>query len=190
MTAGFKPALLHKVVLSYDICCQYSKQLADCLASYDFPHGFRVELAEDRIRFVIPKLHIHGHKLFCQLLFNLNWTCGCGRTDGEGVERPWAALGALGARLRVMGPGSASDTLDDHGLFWNSCRKIGFGNLTRRRLIDAFSELAVQSAELQDFREGQSLNADRWEAMVIAFKSDRSAPNPFEAPTTGGLFRT
>ncbi|KAL1739487.1 hypothetical protein HDZ31DRAFT_24670, partial [Schizophyllum fasciatum] len=77
------------------------------------------------------------------------------------------------------------DTLDDHALFWNFCRKVGLGALTRRRLIDAFSELAVQTAELRDFREGQSQHVDRWEAMVIAFESDRNAPNPFEAPQSG-----
>ncbi|TRM55168.1 hypothetical protein BD626DRAFT_579315 [Schizophyllum amplum] len=175
------------IILSYDICCQYSKQLACRLAAYQFPPGFRVELDEARIRFVIPKLHIHGHKLLCQLLFNLNWTCGCARTDGEGVERPWAAFGALGTSLRAMGPGSASDTINDHIFFWNGCREISLGRLTRRRLIDGFAELAIQTAELDEFRKGQAEHADRWEAAVIAFESDRSQPNPFEPPN-GGTF--
>ncbi|KAL1736713.1 hypothetical protein EV714DRAFT_198405 [Schizophyllum commune] len=173
------------IVLSYDICCQYSKQLAERLQGYQLPAGFRVDIDTSKIRFVIPKLHIHGHKLLCQLLFNFNWTCGCGRTDGEGVERPWAALGALGTSLRAMGPGSASDTLDDHGNFWNAVREVGIGSLTRRRLIDAFAELAVQTAELEEFRIGQVEHAEAWEAAVIAFENDNSQENPFEPPNHG-----
>ncbi|TRM56354.1 hypothetical protein BD626DRAFT_414152 [Schizophyllum amplum] len=84
-----------------------------------------------------------------------------------------------------MGPGSASDTINDHIFFWNGCREISLGRLTRRRLIDGFAELAIQTAELDEFRKGQAEHADRWEAAVIAFESDRSQPNPFEPPNGG-----
>ncbi|KAJ7575249.1 hypothetical protein C8J56DRAFT_746778, partial [Mycena floridula] len=69
--------------------------------------------------FAIPKLHIMGHKLSCQREFNLNYMPGVGRTDGEGVERPWASIRPVAMSTREMGPGHRHDTLDDHWHDWN-----------------------------------------------------------------------
>ena len=103
------------LMYSYDIACQFYKNLLDRIKK--LPPLLRFDIVARTMRFVVPKLHILGHKLACQLLFNIAYLLGGARTDGEGVERPWAALGLLGTSLRVMGPGSASDTLDDHGNF-------------------------------------------------------------------------
>ncbi|KAI5885767.1 uncharacterized protein SCHCODRAFT_01205560 [Schizophyllum commune H4-8] len=176
-----------RLVLSYDICCQYSKKFKERMSQ--LPPLVRFKLAFAYVRFVIPKLHIHGHKLACQLLFNLNWTLGVARTDGEGVERPWSFLGILCASLRQMGPGSAADTLDDHFGHWNWLKLIGLGVLLRRRLIAALAELAAQEAELAEFRKGQGGHTAAWEAEVDKFESevvhDSKSENPFELPKTG-----
>ncbi|KAL1751293.1 hypothetical protein FB107DRAFT_222324, partial [Schizophyllum commune] len=79
--------------------------------------------------FVIHKLHIHGHHIACQLLYNLAWTWGIGQTDGKGFECPWSFLGALGASLCPMGPGSAADTLDNHMGYWNWLKLISLALL-------------------------------------------------------------
>ncbi|KAL1743885.1 hypothetical protein HDZ31DRAFT_39981, partial [Schizophyllum fasciatum] len=176
------PAL--RLLLSYDICCQYSKKFEERLRR--LPPLVRFKLSYAFVRFVIPKLHIHGHRLDCQVLFNLNWTWGVGRTDGEGVERPWGFLGPLGTSLRQMGPGSACDTLDDHFGHWNWLKLTGLATLLRRRLVDALAELAVHAGELEEFRRGQAANAPAWEADVDAFERDKEGqPNPFEMPRTG-----
>ncbi|KAL1738360.1 hypothetical protein HDZ31DRAFT_11248, partial [Schizophyllum fasciatum] len=175
------PAL--RLLLSYDICCQYSKNFGERIQK--LPALVRFKLAYAFVRFVIPKLHIHGHKLECQLLFNLNWTWGVGRTDGEGVERPWGFLGPLGTSLRQMGPGSATDTLDDHFGHWNWLKLIGLGALLRRRLVDALAELAAQESECAEFARGQAVHAAKWEAEVEAFEHNTSKPNPFEMPKSG-----
>ncbi|KAL1689041.1 hypothetical protein GGG16DRAFT_126749 [Schizophyllum commune] len=176
------PAL--RLLLSYDISCQYSKKFEERMKK--LPPLVRFKLAFNFVRFVVPKLHIHGHRLACQLLFNLNWTLGVGRTDGEGVERPWGFLGALCASLRQMGPGSAADTLDDHFGHWNWLKLICLGALLRRRLVDAIAELAIQEGELAEFKRGQAANAPVWEAEVDAFVKDKvGQPNPFEMPKTG-----
>ncbi|KAL1740799.1 hypothetical protein HDZ31DRAFT_46757 [Schizophyllum fasciatum] len=175
------PAL--RLLLSYDICCQYSKNFEEHIKK--LPSLIRFKLAYAFVRFVIPKLHIHGHKLDCQLRFNLNWTWGVGRTDGEGVERPWGFLGPLGTSLRQMGPGSATDTLDDHFGHWNWLKLIGLGSLLRRRLVDALAELAAQESELAEFEKGQASHTKTWEEEVRVFEQDASKPNPFEMPKSG-----
>ncbi|KAL1724984.1 hypothetical protein EV714DRAFT_277963 [Schizophyllum commune] len=175
------PAL--RLLLSYDIACQYSKNFEERVKK--LPPLVRFKLAFAWVRFVIPKLHIHGHRIACQLLYNLAWTWGVGRTDGEGVERPWSFLGALGASLRQMGPGSAADTLDDHMGYWNWLKLIGLGLLLLRRLADALIARAAQKAELDEFRKGQAANSKVWEKEVDAFERDATKPNPFELPKTG-----
>ncbi|KAE9383382.1 hypothetical protein BT96DRAFT_1009261, partial [Gymnopus androsaceus JB14] len=68
------------------------------------PSLVRCDLSKQDVRFVIPKLHIYGHQLLCQLKFSLNWLRGAGRTDGEGIERPWAHLSPIATSTRDMGP--------------------------------------------------------------------------------------
>ncbi|KAJ7430340.1 hypothetical protein FB451DRAFT_1068620, partial [Mycena latifolia] len=70
--------------ISYDICCQWSKHLAECLKK--LPPGLRLTLVLGLVRFLIPKLHIYGHKILCQLLYSLNYTLGSTRTMGKGLS--------------------------------------------------------------------------------------------------------
>ncbi|KAJ3737923.1 hypothetical protein EV360DRAFT_58604, partial [Lentinula raphanica] len=115
-------------VVSYDIVCQWHKnhirrvKLLPSLVSWD--------LGLQKIFFAIPKLHIHGHRLSCQLHFSLNWLWGAGRTDGEGVERPWAHLGPIASSTRDMGPGSRHGTMNDHFGHWNWIKLTGIGMFT------------------------------------------------------------
>lgn len=111
---------IHKVA-SYDIVCQWSRHLEDRLKA--LPSHIQLNIPEGSLRYVIPKLHIGSHKLYCQLTYSLNFLPGVGRTDGEGIERSWAAMNPVANSTKEMGPGSRHDTLDDHWSFWN-WRKI------------------------------------------------------------------
>lgn len=112
-------------VTSYDIACQWYKNLVSRVKK--LPSLVWRNLSLEDIRFVIPKLHIKGHQLFCQLLFSLNWLWGAGRTDGEGVERGWAHLGPIATSTRDMGPGSRHGTMNDHFGNWNWMKLTGLG---------------------------------------------------------------
>lgn len=112
-------------ILSYDIICQWFKNLVERLKK--LPPHIRLHLAVHLCKFVIPKLHIYGHKLACQLAFSLNFTPGVGKTDGEGIERTWANMGPVATSTREMGPGSHADTLEDHWSHWNWNKILGFG---------------------------------------------------------------
>ncbi|KAJ7823237.1 hypothetical protein B0H14DRAFT_3088919 [Mycena olivaceomarginata] len=83
-------------------------------------------------------MHIHAHTLDCQVKFSLNLVPGSGQTDGEGIERPWASIGAIASSTRVSGPGARHDALDDHWSFWNWLKTIG---LPIRRRVRVQAEL-------------------------------------------------
>ncbi|KAF8210707.1 hypothetical protein K438DRAFT_1752495 [Mycena galopus ATCC 62051] len=123
--------------ISYDICCQWCKHLIERLKSKSLPAALRVTLIIALVRFIIPKLHIYGHKLLCQLLYSLNLILGCARTDGEGIERPWVNIGPVATSTREMGLGSRKDTLDDHWSHWNWQKLIGLGALLLKCLLNA-----------------------------------------------------
>jgi hypothetical protein len=114
-------------VTSYDIACQWCIHLRERLLK--LPPLVRLNIIFQIMFFVVPKLHIYGHQIMCQLQFSLNWLWGAGRTDGEGIERPWAHLGPVATSTRDMGPGSRHDTLDDHLGHWNFVKQLGLGRL-------------------------------------------------------------
>ncbi|KAJ7810017.1 hypothetical protein B0H14DRAFT_3090851 [Mycena olivaceomarginata] len=168
---------------SYDICCQWSKYLIERMKT--MPPGIRLNLILSLLRFVIPKLHIYGHKLWCQLFFSLNYTPGAARTDGEGIERPWANIGPVTMSTREMGPGSRQDTLNDHWSHWNWQKLIGLGALLKKRLLRAIPERNFQRDSLAMFTENQAEHVKEWMAMVKAFEADPKKPNPYELPKSG-----
>ncbi|KAJ7711574.1 hypothetical protein B0H16DRAFT_1343629 [Mycena metata] len=169
--------------ISYDICCQWSKNLIERLKK--LPPNLRLHLVISIVRFLIPKLHIYGHKLLCQLLFSLNFTLGSARTDGEGIERPWANIGPVATSTREMGPGSRLDTLDDHWSHWNWQKLVGLGALLKKRLLNAISERNFQAESLATFSAHQAEHVPEWTAMVNAFDMDNTNPNPYKLPKTG-----
>ncbi|KAJ7120481.1 hypothetical protein C8R43DRAFT_1136866 [Mycena crocata] len=167
-------------VVSYDIVCQWFKKLAERLAA--LPPMMRLAIIIELYRFVIPKMHIHSHTIACQLEFSLNFLVNAGQTDGEGIERPWANIGAVATSTRQMGPGSRRDTLDSHWGFWNWCKVVGIAALLRRRLDKAKREREEHSKALETFTEEQGEErVAPWRAMVEAWEKDpQKNKNPFE----------
>jgi hypothetical protein len=151
------------------------------------PPNVRLTLVLALVRFVIPKLHIYGHKLLCQLFFSLNYTPGSARTDGEGIERPWANIGPVATSTREMGPGSRHDTLDDHWGHWNWQKLVGLGALLKKRLLNAVPERNRQREAFADFTAHQIDHVEEWKARVEAFEADSMKPNPYELPKSGTL---
>jgi hypothetical protein len=170
---------------SYDICCQWSKYLVERLKK--LPPLVRLTLVLALARFLIPKLHIYGHKLSCQLNFSLNYTLGAARTDGEGIERPWASIGPVATSTCEMGPGARHDTLDNHWGHWNWRKLVGLGELLKKRLLKAIPERNFQRDSLATFTEHQAEHVPTWKAMVEAFEANSENPNPYELPKSGTL---
>lgn len=116
--------LLLRIVLTYDIACQWSKNIKKRME--DFPPEMRIP---DRttVDVAIPSWHINGHGTTCRNNFNLSYMEGVGRTVGEDVETIWAGTNPLAPSIREMGPAARHDTLNDHWNGWNFRKIIGFG---------------------------------------------------------------
>ncbi|KAJ3964901.1 hypothetical protein EV361DRAFT_975512 [Lentinula raphanica] len=177
-------------VVSYDIACQWHKNVIRRVKS--LPSFIACNLGLQKLKFAIPKLHIHGHQLTCQLKFSLNWLRGAGRTDGEGVERPWAHLGPIASSTRDMGPGLRHGTMNDHFGHWNWVKLIGLGALLRKRHQAALKEFQIQQDSLNEFTQGRGVETMEWKKRIQGWEEDQEKPegertfsNPYEVPKSG-----
>lgn len=111
--------------ISYDIACQWSKNLSKRVN--DFPPDMQESFRKARVQFFVPKFHLPAHGDKCQGPYSLNLWPGVGRTDGEGIERGWSIVNPLATMLREMGPGFRHDTFDNHwgALNWDKVTGLG-----------------------------------------------------------------
>ncbi|KAJ7840811.1 hypothetical protein B0H14DRAFT_3457824 [Mycena olivaceomarginata] len=167
---------LHKII-SYDIVCQWWKNLRDRLLNM-LP-GTRFVLIMQLFRFVIPKMHIKGHLADCQVEYSLDLVPGSAETDGEAIERPWAHIGGIGTSIREMGPGSREDTLNTHWGSWNWDKLIGLGERLRTKLDRANKEYADQLKSFTEFSTQQADRVPQWKKKVEDFEADPTQPNPY-----------
>ncbi|KAJ7912879.1 hypothetical protein B0H13DRAFT_2326934 [Mycena leptocephala] len=159
---------------SYNITCIWSKGLQDRVLS--LPELVRIHMVLLLFVFVIPKMHIHGHTLLCQLLFSLNLILGCAQTDGEGIERLWAGIGGVATSTRDMGPGSRHRVLDCQWSYWNWQKLVGLVTTLHRRMDRARAELVEQQ---------QAARVPGWKQMVEDFENNSTKPNPYEIKIVG-----
>ncbi|KAJ7692647.1 hypothetical protein B0H14DRAFT_3531447 [Mycena olivaceomarginata] len=144
-------------IISYDIVCQWWKYLMEHMQK--LPPLVRISMIMSLFRFVIPKMHIHAHTLDCQVKFSLNLVPGSGQTDGEGIERPWASIGAITSSTRL--------------LFYGD------------RLDNARKEAASQRAAFEAFSLEQIERVPVWKKMIDDFEKDPTKRNPYELKMTG-----
>ncbi|KAL0564368.1 hypothetical protein V5O48_017677 [Marasmius crinis-equi] len=149
----------------------------------------QMEICEDHWQFVVPKLHIQGHRRPCQERFSLHLLPGAGQTDGEGIERQWASLGPIGTCTKEQGPGHRRETIDDHLGWWNWNKVITLGFLLRKRRCEARIQVRTQTEFFNDFSESQADNIEQWKAMVEAWENrtsdEEGIPNPYSQVDQG-----
>ncbi|KAG1778278.1 hypothetical protein EV702DRAFT_1026696 [Suillus placidus] len=174
--------------VSYDIACQWSKHLWECMAQY--PNWMHVERGDKIMTFLVPKFHLPAHIFACQITYSHNLVKGMGRTDGEAPERGWANINPVATSTREMGPGSRRDTLDDHfGDFnWKKVTNLGISLL--RKLKGAIPERDQHQRDFDEFNETliteRPEEVQRWKQGVEEWEADMSAANPFN-PTTANV---
>lgn len=101
------------ITLSYDIACQYFRNLWKRMNSDHFPSKLRLDIRKTKVSAAIPKFHLAAHEVRCHTLYSLNLQPGAGRLDGEVIERDWAKLGGAANSTKEMSSGSRRDTIDD-----------------------------------------------------------------------------
>ena len=112
------------VVVTYDIGCQWGKNLARRFSHYISLPSFDVK-SLNSLCVGVPKFHIFGHGAECQATYNLSYMDGVGMTHGEGVETIWSHSSSLATWSRENGPGARRLILDDHWSGWNWRKCIG-----------------------------------------------------------------
>lgn len=107
---------ISRVLVSYDIGCQWHKNLQARLNNYNASPPLKLA----KLKYwnvVVPKFHLPGHGKKCQSSYNLAYTKWAGRMDGERIEAGWAQIAPMATWTRESGPNARRGILDDH---WNA----------------------------------------------------------------------
>ena len=138
---------IKRVVISYDIACQWAKFLEKRLSMYSASLFFKLSSLAYWCA-LIPKFYLAGHGKDCQLRFNINYTKGAARMTGEMIESGWAQSGSMAISTRENGPFARRAILDDHwgAENWRKLRRLREWTTTLRSLplIPALSFLSFQ----------------------------------------------
>ncbi|KAF8333820.1 hypothetical protein F5887DRAFT_892938 [Amanita rubescens] len=172
---------LPHVIITYDIGCQWSKNLTSRMAK--FPEHMRLS-PDTKIDVAIPSWHINAHGEKCRRDFYLGYTPGAGRTCGEEVEVSWSHTNPLAPSVREMGPAARHETLDDHWNAWNFRKIVGFRMLFAKRFRDAAAMSAKHEVAFKEFSATFSTETvSKWLRMVEKWEKDPAkSPNPYQEP--------
>ncbi|KAJ6458086.1 hypothetical protein DFH09DRAFT_1255389 [Mycena vulgaris] len=183
--AALAGCALMMLTISYDIACQWEKHLPERMEK--LPPPMRLDLTKTKIQCGLPVWHASSHELACSNKNSLSFLSGVGKSDGEGVERTWAALNPAAFHTKEMGYGNRADTLEDkidsHNFHKNLIqahalqRKLVVAIAERARQVDAFKEVnRTVTRDLRDF----------WQQGIDAFVADHQQPNPYVMARTDG----
>lgn len=118
--------VFRRLLLSYDIACQYSRHLFSRMKHLPSHLQLPEELTA-LFDFVIPKFHLYGHGSSCQLQYSINLLPGCAHSDLEDPERWWAHINPVSMLTKLMTPWARRETIDDHARGWNWRKITQFG---------------------------------------------------------------
>ncbi|KAF7303364.1 CxC2 domain-containing protein [Mycena indigotica] len=173
-------ANLVDIIVSYDIVCQWSKNIWFRLAKYKSELQDAARGSRRRYVFLIPKFHLPAHIERCNIDYSFDLTPNVGRTDGEAPERGWANVNPLAASTKEMGPGSRRDTIDDHFNDWNHKKILGMGKSLLEKMKDAVTEMVETRIELAELEAVLPVEViETWEEVMKKWEEDSSQPNPF-----------
>lgn len=115
---------LLRLVISYDIACQWHKSLPSRMLRY--PEAMQIDLERVAVKVAVPSFHIRAHGPDCQRTFAFSFMLWAGCTVGEEVETGWAHMNQAGSSIQEMAPGHRHEALNDHWGGWNFQKTITF----------------------------------------------------------------
>ncbi|KAJ7576091.1 hypothetical protein C8J56DRAFT_800545, partial [Mycena floridula] len=113
--------LVKRILLTYDIACQYSIHFAERFQEEQFagPVWDSIRETVTQIQMLVPKLHLKGHIDDCQFRWALNFAKWTGQTCGELIEGVWSEQKQAGGMTKEMNGGHHHDVLNDLNNWWN-----------------------------------------------------------------------
>ncbi|KAJ7430891.1 hypothetical protein B0H11DRAFT_2262792 [Mycena galericulata] len=173
--AGFD---LDQLAISYDIACQWEKNLSARMAK--LPPELQLDLENIMLQCGLPVWHAAAHEKECANKNALSFLEGLGRSDGEGVERLWSFLNECSYHTKDMSIGNRADTIEDKLDSHNFLKNLGCVDILRRKLVVALAERASQVASFKEINKTISPEVrDVWQKAIDAFSRDRLCPNPY-----------
>ncbi|KAH9884295.1 hypothetical protein C8Q73DRAFT_796288 [Cubamyces lactineus] len=172
----------------YDIACQYMIHFLLRLLRFDelVEHFSSITSAKlPEVQAAVPKYHVNAHESKCRSYWSPNFLPGCGREDGETLERQWSMTNALALRTKEMTAGHRHDTLNDHFSDLNVRKVHSMPGVLLAKLHDAQKLLTSADAALARLEENISPAAlAQWKPAAELW--DRQE-NPFAASGDEGF---
>ncbi|KAH6888247.1 hypothetical protein BKA70DRAFT_1443241 [Coprinopsis sp. MPI-PUGE-AT-0042] len=176
--AAIMAIALLRIVITYDIVCQWSKNLTSRMETLppDLKPSDDVEIDA-----AIPSWHINTHRSDCQVNYALMYREGNGRTCGDEIEGTWDHTNSLGTSVREMAPGARHETLNDHFSGYNFQKIVGLRKNLLKKMQEAhkmrLKHLENHARFTSTFKEE---TIQEWTADIEAWNSDSRKPNPYE----------
>ncbi|KAH8830080.1 hypothetical protein DL96DRAFT_1706915 [Flagelloscypha sp. PMI_526] len=175
-------AMTLSILVSYDIACQWSKNLTTCMEK--LPPQLQRSSAKEFIRTGLPVWHATGHEAKCRMANSLTLMEGAGRSDGEGIERVWSRTNPIASLTKEQGEGSRCDNLDDKFDYENTCCNLSLVDRLPIKLIVAIEEVEKETAAFADLDGGVTgYQRDQWLSELEDWQSDKQKPNPYVLDT-------
>ncbi|KAH8833463.1 hypothetical protein DL96DRAFT_1703117 [Flagelloscypha sp. PMI_526] len=175
-------AMTLSILVSYDIACQWSKNLTTRMEK--LPPQLQCSSAKEFICTGLPVWHATGHEAKCRMANSLTLMEGAGRSDGEGIERVWSRTNPIASSTKEQGEGSRRDNLDDKFDYENTCRNLSLVDRLPIKLIVAIEEVEKETAVFADLDGGVTgYQRDQWLSELEDWQSDKQKPNPYVLDT-------
>jgi KDZ transposase-like protein len=113
---------LAKLMLIYDIMCQYWKRLAQRIGQNE-----HLNLPQIQLEKAIGLFHVHGHKQACLFRYATSFIPGAAMVDGEILETNWGVLNRISKSVRTATLAHRAEVLDDHMNDHNWKKLVGIG---------------------------------------------------------------
>ncbi|OJT12474.1 hypothetical protein TRAPUB_10982 [Trametes pubescens] len=185
--SAMREYLVVNKLVTYDIACQWSKNLLERIAS--FPAGIQIDIPEGSIMYAIPKLHFRSHIQEGHSPYSLNYRKGCARNDGEGIERRWWDIQPITGSTKMMGPGQRQGVLEDHLGYGNWRKFVELPWTLRDRLRDALKSYMKNVDHYTTLTVSlMDENVKLWTAQVNLWEADPWAPgmeDPYVVASSG-----
>ncbi|KAH6906278.1 hypothetical protein BKA70DRAFT_1497792 [Coprinopsis sp. MPI-PUGE-AT-0042] len=102
------PDGINKIILAYDINCQYSVHLRKRILEGEY-----LRIRDDIVLvYGIGLFHVHGHQASCNARYSLTYIQGAGMSSGEILESLWAIVNEAGRTTSTMSLGHRAEVLD------------------------------------------------------------------------------
>ncbi|KAL1740807.1 hypothetical protein HDZ31DRAFT_46736 [Schizophyllum fasciatum] len=171
-----------KVMVTYDIGCQWKKSLLSRLTKLPAAIQPRMQdgLPVFEIDVRLPVWHGNVHDIACRSVNSVRYARGAGKPDGEGPERIWSRMNTLATATKEMGEGVRDGVLEGWSAYYNVQKNIGLRLGLDHRLKLATTQSEQRKGELKDIEDAlDARTLVAWRKMFEDYEADNQLPNPF-----------